>query len=296
MEPVAALEKVGKVHYLPHLAVIRREAVTTKVQIVTLNDCLHVGPSLDPLLYSILVRFGENRIALVGDIEKAFLNVEVDEADRDSSRFLWVNDIESDKLETVVYRFCRGVFGVNASPFLLNATIRHHVSKYRELDAEFVRKILESFYVDDLVSGDGAVEKSFDLCNKAKTRMAQGGFRLRKWLTNSDVLKNKIEMHEKDQGTSAQSINDHESYSKLSLGAAGDEAKGHKVLGQLWDNHRDKFRFAIAKVGEKAENLSPTKRNLLSILVSLFDPLGIISPLIVCAKIMFQEVCKSKIG
>ena len=152
------------------------------------------------------------------------------------------------------------VFGVNASPFLLNATIRHHVSKYCELDAEFVRKILDSFYVDDLVSGAGTVEKSFDLYNKAKTRMAQGGFRLRKWLTNSDVLKNKIEMHE-DLGTSAQSINDHESYAKLSLGAAGDEAKGHKVLGQLWDNHRDNFRFEIAKVGEKVENLSPTKQN-----------------------------------
>ena len=135
--------------------------MTTKVRVVydasskecksgtSLNDCLHVGPSLNPLLYSILIRFRENRIALVGDIEKAFLNVEVDEAYRDCLRFLWVKDIESDKWETVVYRFCTVVFGLNASQFLLNATLRHHVSKYLETDPEFVKKVLESFYVDD---------------------------------------------------------------------------------------------------------------------------------------------------
>ena len=95
VELVAALEKVGRIHYLPHQAVICKDAVTTRVCIVydvsskeckggtSLNNCLHVGPSLDPLLYRILVWFRGNRIALVGDIEKAFLNVEVDESDRD---------------------------------------------------------------------------------------------------------------------------------------------------------------------------------------------------------------------
>ena len=85
VEPVAELEKASKVYYLPHQAVIRKDAATTKVRIVydasseeskigtSLNDCLHVGLSLNPLLYSILLTFRENRIALVGDIEKAFL-------------------------------------------------------------------------------------------------------------------------------------------------------------------------------------------------------------------------------
>ena len=199
VEPVAALEKVGRIHYLPHQAVIRKEAVTTRVRIVfdasskeckggtSLNDCLHVGPSLNPSLYSILVRFRENRIVLIGDIEKAFLNVEVDENDRDCLRFLWVNDIDCEKLETVVYRFRRVVFGLNASPLLLNATLRHHVSRYGETDPEFVQKVLERFYVNDLVSGESTVEKAFQLYDKTKSRMAQGGFKLRKWLTNSNL-------------------------------------------------------------------------------------------------------------
>ena len=251
VEPVAELEKANKVHYLPHQAVIRKDAVTTKVRIVydasskesklgtSLNDCLHVGPSLNPLLYNILLRFRENRIALVGDIEKAFLNVEVDEADRDCLRFLWVSNVEGGNFETLVYRFCRVVFGLNASPFLLNATLRHHVSKFIKEDPEFVQKVPDSFYVDDFVSGESDTEKTFDLFEKTKSRMGQGGFKLRKWVTNSKELKRKIDLHEEDKGNEKNVVNDHESYAKLSLGVIEHDSKDHKVLGQAWDNDTD---------------------------------------------------------
>ena len=43
--------------------------------------------------------------------------------------------------------FCRVVFGLKSSPFLLNATLRHHISKYNDLHPEFVLTVLESFYV-----------------------------------------------------------------------------------------------------------------------------------------------------
>lgn len=151
----------------------------------SLNDYLDMGPSLNPLLYSIMLRFRENRVTLVGDIENAFLNVEVNEGDRDYLRFLWVNNIESEKAETIVYWFCRVVFGLKLPPSLLNATMRHRVSKYLEVVPEFMKKILEIFYVDDLVSGERAEQGAYELYEKAKSRMSQGGFRLRKWLTNA---------------------------------------------------------------------------------------------------------------
>ena len=307
VEEVAELDKVDKVHYLPHQAVVRKDAVTTKVRIVydasskeskieaSLNDCLHVGPSLNPLLYNILLRFRENRIALVGDIEKAFLNVEVDEADRDSLRFLWVKDIDSKVHETVVYRFCRVVFGLNASPFLLNATLRHHILKYLQSDPKFVQRVLESFYVDDLVSGESTAKKALELYDNCKTRMASEGFSLRKWLTNSDEVSREIDCQEKQVGNLRGSINDDESYAKLSLGATEGDSTSQKVLGQVWDNKKDELKIEIGKVGKKAKVLLPTKRSLLSVLASLFDPLGLISPVIVFAKILFQEVFKQKI-
>ena len=48
---------------------------------VSLNDCLHVGPSLTPLILNMLIRYREKPIVLVGDIEKAFLNIEIDPSD-----------------------------------------------------------------------------------------------------------------------------------------------------------------------------------------------------------------------
>lgn len=175
IEKVAELEETEKVHYLPHHAVIRRDAETTKLRTVydasskegktgtSLNDCLHTGPSLNPLLFEILVRFRENRVALVGDIEKAFLNIAVDAKDRDSLRFLWVEDVRDNNLSIVVYRFCRVVFGLNASPFLLNGTIRHHLDTFALKDPDFVKRMVEGFYVDDLVTGERIAGKAFTL-------------------------------------------------------------------------------------------------------------------------------------
>ena len=50
---------------------------------ILLNDCFHVGPSVNPLLLDILLRFHVYRVALVAGKEKTFLNTEVDTKDRD---------------------------------------------------------------------------------------------------------------------------------------------------------------------------------------------------------------------
>ena len=65
---------------------------------------------------------------LVGNIDKVFLNIVVDKADRDFLWFLWLENATTFESKIAVYQFCRVVFGLNASPFLLNATLRHHIS------------------------------------------------------------------------------------------------------------------------------------------------------------------------
>ena len=157
-----------------------------------------------------------------------------------------------------------------------------------------MQKVLESFYVDDLVSGDSTVKKTLELHDNCKTRMASGGFRLRKWLTNSVEVSKEIDCQEKQMGNLKGSTNDEESYAKLSLGGTEGDSTSHKVLGQVWDK-KEELKIEIGKVGEKAKALPPTKRSLLSVLASLLDPLGLINPVIVFAKILFQEVCKQKI-
>ena len=226
------LDQAEKVHYLPHQAVIRKEAETTKLRVVfdasskegkrgtSLNDCLHVGPPLTPLLYDIFLRFRENRTGIVADIEKAFLNIEVDRKARDCLRFLWVEDPFDDNSPIVIFRFCRVVFGVNCSPFLLNGTLCVHLQKYELDDPKFVAKMLSSLYVDDLVSGGKNKEEVKGLYDHASKRLAEGGFKLRKWHTNDKELSRLI--HETESSKSNQEIANKEaisdSYAKETLG------------------------------------------------------------------------------
>ena len=154
----------------------------------SLNDSLKVGPPLTPTIFEILIRFRENKIGLVSDIEKAFLNISVDPQDRNCLRFLWIDSIDKEDPKLVVLRQARVMFGVNASPFLLNGTLQHYIRSNELDDEEFREKLLRSFYVDDLTSGSTDVSSAFSLYQKAKQCLASGGFHLCKWISDSKEL------------------------------------------------------------------------------------------------------------
>ena len=150
----------GRLHYLPHHAVVRYDKQTTKLRIVfdasargegpSLNDCLHIGPKFHQKIIEILIRFRSYRYAFISDIEKAFLMIAIAKTDRDVLRFLWVRDIEEQSPNIIVLRYTRVIFGVACSPFLLNATVRLHVEKYQDTNPSVVMKLLQSIYVDDV--------------------------------------------------------------------------------------------------------------------------------------------------
>ena len=310
IERVSELETADKIHYLPHRAVVRENAETTKVRVVydasskdrksgvSLNDCLHVGPSLTPLIFDVLLRFRVNPIALVGDIEKAFLNIEIHPEHRDCLRFLWLNDIHAESPEIVTYRFNRVVFGCNSSPFLLNCVLRHHIMRYKEKDPEFVAKMIGGFFVDDLVTGCNDTQGALILYEKARDRMKEGGFTLRKWKTNDGELADKIAKKESEwiERKSNPNLED-QSFAKETLGTIGNMSEKTKVLGITWDYNKDIWEFPLdIKGGEIDKSVQATKRGILSSLASLFDPLGLVSPIAVSAKILFQELCLEKLG
>ena len=85
----------------------------------------------------------------------------VEKADRDALRFLWFRSLEGEATpEMIVLRFTCVVFGVSSSPFLLNATIAHHMETYRDVDPSFVDCFLSSIYVDDLSLGSSDVSST----------------------------------------------------------------------------------------------------------------------------------------
>ena len=136
-----------------------------------------------------------------------------------------------------------------------------------------------------------------DLYDHASKRLTEGSFRLRKWHTNDNELSRLI--HETESSKSDQEIANIEtisdSYAKETLGMQS-EIKGHKVLGLEWDCDKDTLRFDLEKLAQTAANLCPTKRNISSVLSGLFDPLGIVSPITVAIKALFQELCIQKVG
>ena len=115
------VQPTEKIFYIPHKAVVRDQAESTKLRVVfdasakqddsspSLNDCLETGPPLQNLLLSIIVRNRMKPIALAGDIKKAFLQVRIRPEDRNALRFHWVKDIHTEKRE--VFRFSRALFG-----------------------------------------------------------------------------------------------------------------------------------------------------------------------------------------
>ena len=152
-------------HYLPHQAVIRSDALATKLRVVfdasarvkpgclSLNDCTYTGPALTAGIADILMHFRAHKVGLVADIERAFLNIEVDKRQRDLMHFLWINDINDEDPNIVIYRICRVIFGMNCSPFLLNATLKYRVTKYYALKPVLALNTLEGLYVDDWTCG-----------------------------------------------------------------------------------------------------------------------------------------------
>ena len=198
-EPV----EVGKVCYLPHKAVIRENKETTKVRVVfdasaktpegpSLTDCMHAGPSLLPNLMDILLRFRLKRVGLISDIEKAVLNISITPDLRNFLRFSWVDSVESTEPKLEIYRFTRVMFGAICSPYLLNATIRHHLEKYREENEKFVDSVVRSLYCDDFVSSFDNEEEAFTQYRKLKNCFNNPGLNLRKWKSNIEDLTEKF--------------------------------------------------------------------------------------------------------
>ena len=299
IEKVPEIKTGDKVSYLPHRAVIRNDAETTKLRIVydasccdrktgsSLNDCLHVGPPLTPLMFDMLIRFREKPIVLVGDIEKTFLNIEIDPSDRDCLRFLWVKDINSENPEIVVYKFNRVVFGVNSSPFLLNAVLQFHINKYKETDPKFVECLSKGIFVGDLVTTHKDVDEAYCLFAKSRERMSEGGFKLRKWKTNDQSLAHSIAVKEGVVKTG------HKVEGQV-VEKPNEISAKTKVLGLAWDKDQDSVEFDLHKIIENTNCV--TKRSILSTMAAVFDPLGLISPISVAAKVLFQDLCLEKLG
>jgi hypothetical protein len=294
-----------RIHFLPHHAVVRHDKKTTRLRVVydasakstgpSLNECLHSGPKFDQRILDLLIRFRMHRVALIADIEKAFLMVSVAPEDRDVLRFFWIDDISKEPPDVLTFRFTRVVFGVTASPFLLNATIQHHLEGYSPCDT--IEKLMKSLYVDDLVTGADDENEAYSLFLESKNILKQGGFNLRKFRSNSAMLQMMIDQPEmSNSSTTAPKFDVDETYASATLGSTHDQHCGEsKVLGVRWNVDTDQLVMSLENIASLAAKLEPTKRAIVGLVGRIYDPLGLLSPMVVRFKIFLQELCESKI-
>ena len=267
-------QKVDRpIFYMPHRPAVRETAVSSKVRPVfdasargyngvSLNDCMEVGPNLLSNLTEILLRFRRWYIGISSDVEKAFLQISVSEGDRDVHRFLWNLGGETKHM-----RFRRVPFGNCASPFLLNATIQHHLAKFP--NSRVIEELKDNLYVDDWLTGADSAEEGCKLIQEASDVMNQAAMPLAKWVSNSPAVAEVLHREFKDKFIDAESV---------------------KVLGMKWLATSDAFSFSIASL---PDGLCITKRIVLSYLSRLFDPLGIAAPYVMGIKCLFQDLWRA---
>ena len=123
---------------------------------------------------------------------KGFLQIHVDERDRDALHFLWVNDPLAADPEIIIYRFTHVVFGLNCLPFLFNATLREHFLKYRSEYQNKVESIVRSLYVDNYAGGGCDTNNAHEIYKLMKNILQIGGFNIHKFVTNDKKLKQRV--------------------------------------------------------------------------------------------------------
>ncbi|GBO31912.1 hypothetical protein AVEN_258181-1, partial [Araneus ventricosus] len=165
--PESELDKPNS-YYLPHHAVLRDSSSTTKLRVVfdgscktssghSLNDCLMVGPRVQPELFPILIQFRVFQVAVCADVEKMFRQIKVHEDDVDWQRILWRNSPEDAIRE---YRLVTVTYGTSCAPFLSTRTLRQ-LALDEVKDYPLASKAtLCNFYVDDLLGGAGSREEA----------------------------------------------------------------------------------------------------------------------------------------
>lgn len=109
--------------------------------------------------------------------------------DREALRFLWVDDPQNEEPKLIHLRYTKVVFGVSFGPFLLNATIAHHLDQYVNREHDLAQKIRRAIYVDDITFVADDDDSGYDVYLESKEILAEGGFNLRTFVTNSADLR-----------------------------------------------------------------------------------------------------------
>ncbi|XP_055953276.1 uncharacterized protein LOC129988999 [Argiope bruennichi] len=275
------LDNSDNVKYvMPHHGVYKANSTTTKLRVVfdasaastsgvSLNNCLLKGGVVQDDLFSILLRFRKHKVAFTADVKKMYRQIWVNPEQCNFQCILWKTRSSE---EPSFYKLLTVTYGTKSAPYLatrvLNQLAKDEQHKFPLASAV----TLKDFYVDDVLSGADDVSTAIKLQQELISLLKAGGMDLHKWCANNEMLLESVPSE--DQGYQF-----------------GDSDKNTiKTLGLKWNPKEDCFSFNVTP-----STSIPTKRTVLTDIAKLFDPLGLLGPVTVKAKIFLQRLWLHKI-
>lgn len=270
-------------YYVPHHAILRPSSTTTKLRVVfnasaksengkSLNECMFAGPKLQKEIFDILLRARTHPIVCFADIEKMFRQINIAPEDTPFLCILWKPPKSN---EILVYRLTTVTYGTAAAPYLSMRVLKQLALDEASRYPRAAVVLLNDIFVDDVICGADTVEQCKDIRDELIAVLRAGGFSLRKWESNNDEVL-------ADLPDDLRARKDEKKF---------EETTETKVLGLKWIRKEDQFSFDVKMQPPKVL----TKRSVLSIIASIFDPLGLVAPAVVLAKIFMQNLWREKL-
>lgn len=226
------------------------------------NDLQLAGPPLQPLVIGQLLKFRKSTTAIIADLAQMYLNISVRPEDRRFQRS--VINFPGRPVQVIEYQ--RVFFGSKCSPFLAQAVIKKVAERVQHTHPLAFTVLMASCYIDDLSFSVPSIEIGIDTLRELYEVLMDAHFEMYKVASNvPDVLR---ELPER---------------CKLSV---LDSNNVTKVLGVQWDRDADTLFISVS--------IPPlqkiTKRVAVSTVAKIYDPMGMISPAVMPAKIIIQEL------
>lgn len=214
----------------------------------------------------------------MADIQDMFHQVKVAQDNQDFLRFLWWPEGDLNQ-ELVEYRMTVHLFGAVSSPscacYALRKTAEDNQSSFSD---EVNGTINRNFYMDDCLKSLPSEEAAVKMVQDLTTVCQRGGFHLTKWFSNNrGVL---LSIPEKQRSKILHELN-----------LDRDQLPVERALGLHWCVKTDVFKFKMS-----LKEQSHTRCGILSVVSSVYDPLGFLAPLTLPAKLILQDLCRRSNG
>lgn len=272
-------------YYIPHHAVVREARLTTKTRIVfdasmktetglSLNDVQHIGTTVQSDLFSIILRFRKHAYVMTADISKMYRMILIQPEQRQFQKIFW-RDNPTEKLK--IYQLNTVSYGTASAPWLATRCLLQVALEHEETNPRAANVIKTDMYVDDLLTGCESKSELLELQHEITKILESAGFMLRKWLSNEISVQDQFH------------VKDNVELGILSLG----DNEINKTLGVLWNANRDTIQFSVANL---SSHKTITKRTILSIISQIYDPLGLLGPIIIVSKFIMQQLWEAKLN